>query len=71
MKKKDIIKAVQDIKYSAGDDEPAHSMEDALRESFIEHIATLKMVNYYRVRFVEVKLKWKTLKMGRVLWGFM
>jgi len=43
MKKKDIIKAVQDIKYSADDDpEKAHAQEDALRERFIEYIATRK-----------------------------
>ena len=42
MKKEDIIKAVQDIKHSVGDNESAHSMEDALRESFIEYVATRK-----------------------------
>jgi len=42
MKKKDILKAIEGIKNIADDDEMAHSDEDALRESFIEYIATRK-----------------------------
>lgn len=42
MEKKDILKAIEDIKNSADDDESAHCLEDTLRESFIEYIATRK-----------------------------
>ena len=42
MKIKEIEAFIEQIKRSAGDDEIAHSMEDALREDFIEYIATRK-----------------------------
>ena len=38
MTKEEILQAVQKIRDIAGDDERAHSQEDALREGFIEFI---------------------------------
>lgn len=39
MKKSDILKAVENIKMIANDDEIAHHLEDGLREQFIKYVA--------------------------------
>lgn len=39
---KEIKSSIQDIEKSSWDDEAAHSNEDALRERFIEYVASLK-----------------------------
>ena len=43
MNKKDAIDAVSRISQVSGDAEIAHSLEDFLRERFIEHIASLDL----------------------------
>jgi hypothetical protein len=42
MNKEEILGAISDIRYNANDDEKAHSLEDQLREWFIQDIANSK-----------------------------